>query len=213
MFATALTCVLNRTGSLSAYVQEALPSPLAQKIKNIVVPYFKGGASLFLCGFGVLELAQSTNDFKKDKKNPEDQLISSKAYLIFHGGLLTSCGFLSLIDAIHAFGVMQPGSLASANYIASNILFLGANIIGLEENVRLWNELGVVDGIDDNEKNLISKSAFWGILNNIGHIVATAMLLYGTATGIAIMLAALSCFAGGIKILYDLLQLVDDRAK
>lgn len=196
MLALTTTSFLNQSGSLSKYFQTATQNPLALKVQELIVPIFKGGASLYLCAFGAAEIIQSGAKITHS-------LASSQAYMILHGGLMAASGISSLADALYAFGVMNPGNLANANYIAGSILFLCANIIGLEENVRIFNDAGTNSPIDET-RDQEKQSAFWGILNNIGYIITTAMLLYGKATAPALVFAALSCFAGGIKILYDL---------
>lgn len=184
---------------------------LSEKIKELIIPYFKLGASAYLSGFGCSEIAKNFS-----KKQALDQLNStqhkafncSTTYLNMHGGLMLSSGYFSLIDALNEFGVISLGSLATAVCTAGSVLFLCANIIALEENVRLFNDLNETDwsqtNIDEQELRWLRQSAFWGILSNLGYIGATASLLFSGATPLALLVAVLSCFAGGIKILHDL---------
>lgn len=135
-------------------------------------------------------------------------MCSSEAYLNMHGGLMLSSGGFSLLDALQEFGLMSLGSIANVVSNVGSVLFLCANIIALEENVRLYHELKNTDwdktNIDEKELQWLKQSTCWGILSNIGYIIATATLLFSSATSLALVIGLLSCLAGGIKILYDL---------
>lgn len=206
------TNTLGLRETLSPIFQTVNPVAVIEKIENITLPYFKSLASFYLGVFGTLEIKQCVQ-----KKNPENitrleyrTLSASKAYLNLHGALLVGSGIFSMVDALHEFGLLGLSRTAEIISIAGSVLFLGANIIALEENVRLFNEIVNTDwstrNVDAKELDLLKLSTFWGILSNIGYIAATASLLFSGATTITLVLGALSCFAGGVKIIYDLLD-------
>lgn len=197
---------------ISVPLQTILPATTIDKVRNITLPFIKGFASIYLGIFGAVEIKQCVK-----RKNPEDNislenrvLTASKAYLNLHGALIVGSGIFSLLDALHEFGLTTLSHTAEIISIAGNVLFLCANIIALEENVRLFNEIKQTDwaakNIDANELHLLKQSAFWGILSNVGYIVGTANLLFGGATAITLVFLTLACLAGSVKILYDLVE-------
>lgn len=186
--------------------------PISVKIQAAATGLFNGCTSLYLCGFGTMELGQTIKktDFPEKLIATEHKVINaSSAYLNLHGGLMLGSGTFGLMDTLQGFGVVDFCNFAQAVSAASCTLFLCANIVGLDESVRLLNELMNTDwsktNINDQELKWLKQSAFWGILNNLGYILTSASLLLGGATAITILLAALSCCAGGVKILFDLL--------
>lgn len=197
--------------SLSKVCMETVSTCLmSEKIKNIANGCFKGGTSSYLCSFGILELWQGIS--KKETSGKDETTLNkvtnaSTAYFNFHGGLLTGCGFFSLADALHEFGVINLGTISNLVNTAANLTFLCANIIALEENVRLYHELKETDwaktNIDEEELHWMKQSAFFGFISNVGYIIATTSLLFSGATASTIIIAVFSCFSGGIKIIYD----------
>jgi hypothetical protein len=147
---------------------------------------------------------------EKDNFLENRVLNASKAYLNLHGALIVGSGIFSLLDALQEFGLIGLNHTAEIISAAGNVLFLCANIIALEENVRLFNGIVNTDwsakNIHAKELHSLKQSAFWGILSNIGYIAGSATLLFNGATAIAFVFFALSCFAGGAKILYDLVE-------
>lgn len=198
---------------LSKFADKTVSACLVSgKIKAIATVIFKGCTSTYLCVFGALELGQNIkkNDFPDKMITTQAKVIeSSSTYLNLHGSLLLSSGIFGLLDALQGFGLVNFRNFAQAISAASATLFLCVNIIGLDENVRLLNELIRTDwsktNINDQELRWIKQSAFWGLLSNLGYIVMTTSLLFNGATALAILLAAFSCCAGGVKILFDIL--------
>jgi hypothetical protein len=187
----------------------ASTSFISDKMKSIALGCFKAGTSLYLSSFGGSEILQNlkkstTQDtplFKRIVRN-------STAYLNLHGSFMMGCGLTSLLDALHSFGVVNLGNFTNAVRKAGNLLFLSANIIALEEGVRLFEVIQNTDwsktNIEEKELNWLKRSVFCGILSNLGYCLATASLLFGGPTAITVLLAIFSCFSGGIKIIYDL---------
>lgn len=185
---------------------------ISDKIKKIAIPCFKAATSLYFFTFGGSELAQ--NLIKKNIKIQTDtsefkKILPLKSYLNLHGVLMFGSGIFCLIDALDEFGVNTLGYMANIASLAGSVLFLCANIIALEENVRLIQVLKETDwsktNIDEKELDWLKRSSFFGAVSNIGYIIATASLLFSGATTAAIVIAVLSCCAGGIKILSDLM--------
>ncbi len=199
--------------SISKYALKAVSTcMISDKIKAVAAIFFKGCTSLYLCAFGTMEMGQNIkkDSFVENSLSTQDKVINSSAsYLNLHGTLLFSSGTLGLMDALQGFGLVNFRSLAQAVSTASSTLFLCANVVALDENVRLLNELMITDwsktNITDQELKWMKQSAFWGMLSNLGYIVTTASLLFSGATALTILMAAFSCCTGGIKILFDLL--------
>ena len=184
----------------------------SEKIKQIAIACFKACTSLYFGTFGTTELIQGTHKkivSSDNYSNKTEALKSSKAFLNLHGSLMLGCCSLTLIDALHAFGVIAMGSMATILSNAGSVLFLCANVFALEENIRLWNVLKDTDwsctNITEKELAWTKQSTFWGALSNIGYILATASLLFSGVTAWTLIIAILSCFAGGVKMLCDLL--------
>lgn len=192
---------------------------ISDRIKNLAISIFKLSTSLYLGVFGTCELVQKNMQADPQKVNGTSKTTlqkvqsSSYAYLCIHGGLMTGSGVFGLLEALESFGVTSfgltsVGNVANGLGAAGNILFLGANIIALAENMRLYNDIKETDwtktNIVEGELIWIEQSVMWGIVSNLGYIVATASLIYHGMTALVLVVAALSCFAGGIKILYDL---------
>ena len=206
-------CLANKLQSISKFANNTVSACMvSDKIKAAAAVIFKSCTSLYLCVFGTVELGQNIkkNDLPEKLVATQDKVSqSSAAYLNLHGSLLLCSGFFGLMDALQGFGLMNFRSLSQAISAASGTLFLCANLIGLEENVRLLTDLINTDwsktNINDQELKWMKQSAFWGLLSNLGYIVMTASLLFSGATAATILIAAFSCCAGGIKILIDLL--------
>lgn len=184
---------------------------IPKKLQSIANNCFKGGTSAYLCLFSSLELYQGIISTRKmdNKETTIDKIANaSKLYFNSHGGLLLGCGLFSLADALQDFGLVNFHFYGNIVSICANVLFLGASILALKENIRQFLELKKIDckkmNIDEKELNLMKRSAFFGIISNLGYTIATASLLYNDATAFAIMIAIFSCFSGGIKIFYDI---------
>lgn len=182
---------------------------LSEKIKSVAVGCFKSSTSAYLCLFGTLELSQSIID--KDAPewdNTVNKVVTaSNDYFRFHGGLLLGCSLFSLANALHEFGVVDLTASSVVMNAAANVLFLGANILALKENIRLIYVLRQTDwtttNIDKEELHWLKQSAFFGFASNLGYLITTASLLFNGATAFTLIVAFLSCFCGGIKTLYD----------
>jgi len=186
---------------------------ISERIKKIADGCFKVGTSSYLCSFGILELYHNRSHRKKEGSEKEEVTLNkvvtaSTVYFNLHGGLLVGCGLFSLVDALHEFGVLNLGSIGNALGSATNVMFLCANIIALEENFRLINELKETDwtktNIAKDELCWMKRSAFLGFVSNLGYIITTASLLFSGTTALTILIALFSSFSGGIKIIYDL---------
>lgn len=188
-----------------------MSDPISEKIQRLALFCFKSMTNLFLGICGASEVAQL---IRKTPSTPKMGLVRKRsfsppdAYLTIHGGLMIGSGSLSLFAVLNEFRILNLHTMGSFVAAGGNFLFLGANIFALEENLRLFQELNKKDWkqptIETTELNGMKRSAFWGILSNLGYILATTALLFNIATGIAIVIIILSGLAGGIKILYDL---------
>jgi hypothetical protein len=185
---------------------------ISEKIKTAAMHCFKGSTSAYLCLFGTLELSQSIVEkkmFEEEENTALHKVLNaSKTYFPSHGGMLLGSGLCSLAEALHEFGVVNIGSIKGLMSSAANVLFLGANILSLKENIRLLHDLMTTDwtttNIEKEELHWLKQSAFFGLVSNLGYIIATASLLYGGATPFTLVVAIFSCFSGGIKMVYDL---------
>ena len=118
----------------------------SEKIKQIAIACFKACTSLYFGTFGTTELIQGTHKkivSSDNYSNKTEALKSSKAFLNLHGSLMLGCCSLTLIDALHAFGVIAMGSMATILSNAGSVLFLCANVFALEENIRLYGMTGL----------------------------------------------------------------------
>lgn len=206
----------NPVVSFANHCFEALRNcTLSEKTRQLAIGCFKVGASLYLGTFGTTELA---HDFKKKQfiddpgqKKVDDigkqTLKSPNPYLNLHGGLMLGSGLFGLLDALHTFGIVHLGTIGRAVGAAGSLLFLAANVIALEENARIFNELQDTTETtgDKKERHWLKLSAFLGCISNIGYIITTATLLFSGLTAFTLLAALLSCSAGGLKILFDLL--------
>ena len=181
---------------------------ISDKMKNIALSCFKSGTCLYFSAFGGSELLQNFKRSAQETPLLNKIVTYSSAYLNLHGGLMIGCGLASLLDVLHSFGVVNLGSLANAVNKAGNILFLSANIIALEEGVRLFEVIKKTEwsktNIEEKELNWLKRSVFFGLLSNLGYCLTTASLLFGGSAAITLLIATFSCLSGGIKIIYDL---------
>lgn len=209
-----LSITFNLTGaglSLSKFCETISACQLSERVKTLAISCFKGGTCAYLCLFGNLELYQNIIA-KKTEEIQNSTLCKvtslSKAYFNVHGGLLLGCGLLSLADLLHEFGVLNLGPIENIVNVGTNVLFLCASILALKENIRVLYELKNLDktaaNLDEKELHWIGQSAFFGLISNVGYIIATASLIFNGATTFTILAAIFSCFFGGIKVIYDI---------
>lgn len=181
---------------------------VSEKTQKIAIECFKGGTSAYFFSFGILELFQGISKKKEEESTLNKVINASTDYFNLHGGLLIGCGLLTLADALQEFGLLNLSTIGNLVSAATNVIFLCANIIALEENVRLFYELKETDwtktNISEDELRWMKQSAFFGFISNLGYITATACLLFSGATAFTIIIAIFSCFSGGIKIIYDM---------
>lgn len=189
--------------ALFKFAQFLEESGLEQLIRKLAYPIFRGTTSSYLAGFGSLELLQAHQKApSKDRQASATDLKSSSVYLNTHGGLIAASGIGGIMETLEYCGVATFGAVGPAIFKASNLCFLGANIIALEENVRLYNAVSEAED-SLSGKPLLMLSAISGIISNLGYIFATSVLLLGGPVGIALAIGVVGACSGAYKILCD----------
>lgn len=184
-------------------------SSLYRKVEPLIYPCFAAGCGIFHCGYGAVELLQShtTSQTQRISVASQEALSPSKDFLDLHGTLMTATGISSALEALNAFGVISYGELSSFICGAGSAFFLYANIFALEENIRVYQGLKAQElentVLDQNKHDWQKFSAVWGIMSNIGYILATGALLFSAPTAIALAIGVCAAFSGGLKILSD----------
>jgi len=183
---------------------------LSRKIHQITQPYFASCSGIYHCGYGTVELSKNIYALNLSAELLDDievdSLAPSTTYLHLHGFLTVAAGVCSLFEGLSAFGVINFGEITGSICTAGSVFFLYANLIALEENIRVYEELlrKEVDNEMDEEKLTIQKHAvIWGILGNLGYITATAILLLGGSTAMALIIGIIASFSNGFKVLCD----------
>ena len=179
-------------------------SRIVDTVRKIAYPIFKATTSSYLLGFGSFEFSQTLiNDHTTENQTiHQSALKSSKAYMYCHGGLIGSSGFCGILETVENFGIASLGSIGKGIFKAGNVFFLGANILALEENVRLYEAaVNSSDTLTDKEWHI--RSAVSGIISNVGYILATSIFLLGGPAGIALAIGVIGASSGAFKILCD----------
>lgn len=155
------------------------------KIYELVLPLFKAGSGLFFLGYGSKEICF---DARK---------LSQRDYALAHGSLFICSAVCSLFEALHLFAVKNLGNFYPIVSWTGTGLFLFANFIALEENIRFFEEAKKQDN------HIAMKSAVAGILSNLGYITTAAIAILGGSAALAFVIACVSACFGGLKILLD----------
>jgi hypothetical protein len=179
------------------------------KVKDVALRCIQGGSSFYLSSFGVFELTRSVRSQKitteKTQEIRQQTFSSSSSYLALHGACMLGSGISYLFDLFNKLGVIIQQSPSTLFATLGNVAFLCANLVSLDENIRLYQEL--IETQHEIDPKLL-RSTCWGITSNTGYILAMGALLFGYANALTLLIALLSCLAGGIKILYDVMILL-----
>lgn len=182
-----------------------LRHPLADLIKKVAYPVFKATTSSYLASFGSFELSRLN-------AARSSQMAADKAYLSTHGALITASGACGIVEMLDRCGIVTLGQeVSKALFMAGSLFFLMANIIALEENVRLY-EIAESLPPQDETTFWLRRSAVSGMLSNINYIIATATLLLGGPTAIALVIGAIGAMSGAFKILCDFVMWAKERS-
>lgn len=178
---------------------------LAEKIYQFVSSHFKAGTALFFSGQGLYELfahsAISPNDIDLRTTDCYANIILRRKYHVLHGTLFLGTGFCNGIESLQGFVLKEWHALFSFVSKVGSGLFLLANLIALEENVRLYNASS--EESDPKKSFWQAQTAVWGILNNLGYIAAMTFAALGVSTGVTLIVGIVAAFTGAIKILCD----------
>lgn len=189
----------------------------SDKIQALAARLIQGCSSLYLSSYGTFELSKSrsTSEATKADSVGTAVLAPSQSYLTAHGGCLLSSGLCYLTDLLNKLGIIARPELSSLLCTVGNVAFLCANICALDENLRMYTLITETDwtntNIDPRELQWLKKSTCWGIVSNVGYIIAMCSVLFGHVTAITLLIAILACLAGGMKILYDVKNMLAKR--
>lgn len=203
MIVNSSSCVFRPLNSLSFGAKLSEFRTLASKVQEAIYPHFQISSSVYFFGMGSIEM------FNVLYPSASDQKIKTirNACLAVHGGLLIGVGVSSALEALHSCGLICLGNLRNLVCFGGNLLFLTANLVALEENIRLYWHISVSDQMDmDKDQSKLfweKQSIIWGILSNLGYITAAACLLFGGGTALALLIGVISSFFGGLKALHD----------
>lgn len=174
-------------------------------------PYFITCTGLYHFGNGTSRISQTvelkTQDItQKTCKAAATVFAPSDYFLKMNGIFSTATGLCSVLEAFNHFGIINLGTVANLICTTGSLCFIYANVVALEENIRIFQEVKRSEGNDqpDSQANLRKQSAIFGILSNIGYILATALVLFSAPTALALVIGVVSSFSGGLKILSDL---------
>lgn len=193
-----------------------------ERIQQIAALLFKAGSSLYLLSFGAYETFHSRQaavpetcrrmtilqtPVETASRIGKETLFPSTDFLDEHGKLMAASGCLYLLDILQDFGLVARGNLSDLFSTVGSAFFLCANVYALEENIRVYQEIDNTDrgiaNVDPQELHWLKQAALWGAMSNVGYIIATASVLFNGATAVTLLIAILSCLAGGMKILCD----------
>lgn len=202
---TALT-----TNNVPAYFGRAVSglSVAAEKALRTFYPYFITCTGLYHFGFGTSRISQGVHNETANKTASVAalNLSPSKKFLKIHGLFSTATGTCSLVEALHHFGVINLGAFTNLICTGGSLCFVYANITALEENIRIYKEVKKNEEKypENHQQNTwLKNGAIFGILSNIGYILATTIVLLGAPTAIALVIGLISSFSSGLKILHD----------
>ena len=75
--------------------------------------------------------------------------------------------------------------------------------------MRVYEEIQKAEGEGRGIAEFQKQSNLLGIISNLGYIMATALILFGGSTAMALVLGVIGSFSGAMKILYDYLPEVE----
>ncbi|MEI8365770.1 MAG: hypothetical protein WCF65_05060 [Parachlamydiaceae bacterium] len=179
---------------------------LVDKVRHVAYSSFVAGSGAYHCGWGTAELSGAMTNTGLNKGY---KLAPSLNYQIIHGTFIGATGVCGVLEGLNSFGWINYGKIATTVCSAGSIFFLYANIAALEESVRIYEELQkheIEGGLVEQEKNAFRKcAAIWGILSNLGYIVATACVLFGASTAMAFVFGVIGTLSGAFKFICDML--------
>lgn len=181
---------------------------LLGKIFGVITPYVKVGSASTLCAQGISEISMHAfpnHPIIKTCLNGLHEIETpTKKYQQIHGASLLSSGILNIIDYTIDTRFDRPFPFIGT---ASSILFIYANILSLEENIRIYRGARKLMDTKQNEEGIrLCRSAILGIINSLGYIVSNILLELGRGTPLAIVLAMIAAFIGAVKVVYDLFR-------
>lgn len=181
-------------------------SGLAEKIQQIAYPYFTAGSGVYYCGSGGKEIYSATVGYAVEKR---DVFSPSRLFQGIQGFFITATGVCGVAEAFNSFDLINYGGFTNSVYAAGNIFFLCANLVALEDAVRVYEEIQKAEGEGREIAEFQKQSNLLGIISNLGYIMATALILFGGSTAMALVLGIIGSFSGAMKILYDYLPEVE----
>lgn len=180
---------------------------LISKISRLAYPAYVASCGAYYTASGAYSLSTSLKTPVKDVADKVNRLSPARDFLRIYGGFTLATGICGVLEALNSFGVINYGKFTNIVYALGSITFLYANLAALEENIRVFQVLQkteVADHPNAHERLSMQKSsAIWGILSNMGYIVATACLLLGASSGMAFVFGVIGAFSSGFKMLYD----------
>lgn len=209
-------------------LQELMKNPVVQQVGQIAthtIPFIFGA---YFIGYGVAEMVCDFNAHELDADNlppPAEGVISALAwfyeridefeeavlYKIIHGSLFIVTGITEIAIAANYFGAAILAPLVPALCLLGEMAFMGANIIMLIHNFKIFCLATVIlDSEQDPAKRAQAErariSAVLGIFSALSYIIAIALMLSGVGTAWALFFMILGLVAGSVKILYDMAQ-------
>lgn len=186
------------------------------KLYQLALRYFTLSQSLFFCGYGTKEL--SIDACKLSTNSPFDRAIASPWYLgnfsIIHGLFFISTGACGLGLAFHQMRYADLALVSTPLEWGCKSFFGLASLVALDYNVTIFLRT-LKFGSSPEEQALaksLQKSAIAGIISSLSYLLATAWVLFGGPTAIALVIGVLGACFGTYKILYDFFLLDKIRA-
>lgn len=182
-----------------------------QKVYDICLSLFKGGSGLFFLGYGTKEIAFDARQLTPSQwhlENKKKLAINTAAeYALAHGTLFAAAGICSILECLHYFSAVNLGQHLPIFSCFSAGLFLFANFVALEQNINLFVEAQEIikEKVQSEIPNALiqMRSAFLGMISNLGYIMATAVAVMGASAGIAFLIGCVAACFGALKILHD----------
>lgn len=192
---------------------------LSDKIYGITRPFFTLIPALW---FGVEAIKELFFTAKREDvkvmsciDDCRKNVLPSKQYLNMHGSMFLGAGICYGIESLKHFFSNEFGKIFESLAKVGNAFFFFANLLALEENIRLYEYACKLDQTpaEDHKTNTfwLKQSAIWGILSNLGYIAFICVSALSSSASMALIIGVIAAFSGAIKIIADFIDWIKNK--
>lgn len=196
----------NQIPPISSFVNQ---NGFIAKMQSVASPIFAGFSIVYFFTVGTYELFKNkvisdlklnpnVNDQGAVLRSPSQE--SYKLHGSFFMGTGLCIGLESLANA--SYNLLNMNAIISSVKMAGGFFFIIANLIDLKENIRLYENFSSDQGSSPTSPS--RHALLCGIINNLGYIAATTLVLFEVSTALALLFGIIAASTGFIRILLEI---------